>query len=271
LAVTPDPCTTPTPAVDNCGNGIVDPGEECDDGNLTDQDGCSAECKSELIPGHGAPSRACFQEWFSPPVVRRDKRGLPSASLHCTDDDPQCDYGDATGDAACTFHVAFCFNVYDRRRTNPHTGAPFCSGAELERVYLTTRYRFANETVPDAIDVANRAALEKSLTGIGAVIRGQCVRDESVARRLCTADADCDTSQGRGDGVCRGRFLAFVPPLTGEVCTDMADVVVPLRAGGVVRGEKWIRLRTMPSDDPTTDARRFGATNLLRLYCDPAR
>jgi cysteine-rich repeat protein len=30
-----------------CGNGIVDPGEECDDGNTVDGDGCSANCTVE--------------------------------------------------------------------------------------------------------------------------------------------------------------------------------------------------------------------------------
>ena len=31
-----------------CGNGEPDPGEECDDGNTEDGDGCSAECKLEV-------------------------------------------------------------------------------------------------------------------------------------------------------------------------------------------------------------------------------
>ena len=39
---------TLTPAA--CGNGIVDGGEECDDGNTTDDDGCSAVCKDEVAP-----------------------------------------------------------------------------------------------------------------------------------------------------------------------------------------------------------------------------
>ena len=29
----------------SCGNGVVDPGEECDDGNIKNGDGCSADCK----------------------------------------------------------------------------------------------------------------------------------------------------------------------------------------------------------------------------------
>jgi cysteine-rich repeat protein len=31
-----------------CGNGVVESGEECDDGNLVDGDGCSSDCKIEI-------------------------------------------------------------------------------------------------------------------------------------------------------------------------------------------------------------------------------
>ena len=37
--------STSTPA--SCGNGVVDSGEECDDGNAAGGDGCTAACKSE--------------------------------------------------------------------------------------------------------------------------------------------------------------------------------------------------------------------------------
>ncbi len=36
-----------------CGNGIVEPGEQCDDGNQTSGDGCSADCKSNETCGNG--------------------------------------------------------------------------------------------------------------------------------------------------------------------------------------------------------------------------
>ena len=57
------------------------PGEECDDGNLIDGDGCSATCVSELIPanGHVCPKarRAdCYQEWLTEPVPPPGARGL---------------------------------------------------------------------------------------------------------------------------------------------------------------------------------------------------
>ncbi len=36
-----------------CGNGIVEPGEECDDGNIDNDDGCSRECQVETGCGNG--------------------------------------------------------------------------------------------------------------------------------------------------------------------------------------------------------------------------
>jgi cysteine-rich repeat protein len=34
-----------------CGDGIVNNGEACDDGNLVDNDGCSADCALEFTGG----------------------------------------------------------------------------------------------------------------------------------------------------------------------------------------------------------------------------
>jgi len=39
--------------MEKCGNGDMDPGEKCDDGNNTSGDGCSADCKSVEICGNG--------------------------------------------------------------------------------------------------------------------------------------------------------------------------------------------------------------------------
>src|SRR5438128_1887803 len=36
-----------------CGNGIVEPGEQCDDGNVSSDDGCSAMCIFEGCPLSG--------------------------------------------------------------------------------------------------------------------------------------------------------------------------------------------------------------------------
>lgn len=47
-------CTTPV-----CGNGIVEAGEECDDGNRKSLDGCSAECRSEHV--HEKETQRCWK------------------------------------------------------------------------------------------------------------------------------------------------------------------------------------------------------------------
>jgi uncharacterized repeat protein (TIGR01451 family) len=43
-----------------CGDGVLDPGEECDDGNNVDGDGCSADCKVEYCgDGNLDPGEEC--------------------------------------------------------------------------------------------------------------------------------------------------------------------------------------------------------------------
>src|SRR5438105_3518080 len=37
-----------------CGNSVIQPGEQCDDGNNTSGDGCSADCRSTEMCGNGA-------------------------------------------------------------------------------------------------------------------------------------------------------------------------------------------------------------------------
>lgn len=39
-----------------CSNGILEPGEECDDGNLTNGDGCSSSCLNETQSSSGGSS-----------------------------------------------------------------------------------------------------------------------------------------------------------------------------------------------------------------------
>ncbi|MFC1921128.1 thioredoxin domain-containing protein [Chloroflexota bacterium] len=46
-------CNTPTTP---CGNGILDPGEECDDSNTTSGDGCSSACTIEVLCSPGTYS-----------------------------------------------------------------------------------------------------------------------------------------------------------------------------------------------------------------------
>jgi len=55
-----DGCSASCTSDETCGNGVVDPvtGEVCDDGNTTDGDGCSADCKSDETCGNGVVDTA---------------------------------------------------------------------------------------------------------------------------------------------------------------------------------------------------------------------
>jgi cysteine-rich repeat protein len=98
-----------------CGDGTVAPAgchEQCDDGNQTTGDGCSGSCQLEHIPGGGKVTTDCCATWrIDNPsnVPRYDKRGFVSAHQECTDNDPVCDF-DGGVVGSCTFHVAVCAN-----------------------------------------------------------------------------------------------------------------------------------------------------------------
>ena len=57
-------------AVSICGNGDVEPGEDCDDGNLVNWDGCSDECKIDCNPNEELVTNGGFEN----PVVEHSAK-----------------------------------------------------------------------------------------------------------------------------------------------------------------------------------------------------
>jgi cysteine-rich repeat protein len=75
-----------------CGNGIVEAGESCDDGNTTDGDCCSSTCALEAAGSACSDGNACTQS----DVCDGAGRCLPGGATVCDDgdfctDDPECD------------------------------------------------------------------------------------------------------------------------------------------------------------------------------------
>lgn len=113
-----------------CGNGILDGGESCDDGNQISGDTCPSrpgdDCQfaasGSLVraarknPKHD--SRACQLEFaVANAASSSDRFGLPNWIQTCTDQDPACDLDPTPG--RCRIAVAACLN-------NQDTNVPAC-------------------------------------------------------------------------------------------------------------------------------------------------
>ena len=71
-----------------CGNGVVDSGEQCDDGNIASGDGCSSTCLKEAGYTCKKPGAACEQ--------------VKSCGNGVLDDGESCDDGNTESDDGCS-------------------------------------------------------------------------------------------------------------------------------------------------------------------------
>lgn len=97
-----------------CGDGVALPacGETCDDGNPTVGDGCAPGCALERVPGGGVPKTDCYVEWSVDNPVNLplfDKNGHINGIQTCTDGDLACDHDGGTP-GSCTFALKVCVN-----------------------------------------------------------------------------------------------------------------------------------------------------------------
>jgi hypothetical protein len=171
-----DPCRS----LPECGDGVAELPEQCDDAN-TDRataaprrarsrlrqrpdrlrrdvrsarlDRCDATCRVipqpvVLIPGPSSRT-ACQAEWelaLANPAVN-PASSLPKSTQSCVDGDPTCDH-DAGNDGRCTIRTRLCLRVQDSR-------LPACVPLAIDRVQL----KWPRPLDPvDAVDAVNVAA-----------------------------------------------------------------------------------------------------------------
>ncbi len=112
------------PAIDAgpppCGNGAIDPGEACDDGNTVSGDGCRGDCRGSEECGDGL---ADFGEWCLPRTVRMTPfTGLASGSM----------VGDADGDGDVDVYLLIETSLQLFRNDGTGTlAAPVAAGGQL--------------------------------------------------------------------------------------------------------------------------------------------
>jgi cysteine-rich repeat protein len=95
LSPLPGPGLLPDSPVSKCGNGVVDPDEECDDGNTRSNDGCSSSCKIDCY---------WMDCWPNPRPVRVCGNGVVDPGEEC--DDGNLVRGDGCS-PACTVELGF--------------------------------------------------------------------------------------------------------------------------------------------------------------------
>lgn len=98
----PAGCSDDDSAPPACGDGILDPGEVCDDGNNIGGDGCAADCLSDETCGNGIldPGEECDGEnWCSPSCTNDRVLGIDEDGDTITDTDEGKIFGtDTDGD-----------------------------------------------------------------------------------------------------------------------------------------------------------------------------
>ena len=107
--------TTTTTTVSLCGNAVLDPGEECDDGNANDGDGCTKTCR---LCGSSDGSGS-----VTPPLECQTTK---TCKLGANNGNPCSSDADCPSGACTTNNIAGC----DANCTTPRCGNGNVSGSE---------------------------------------------------------------------------------------------------------------------------------------------
>ncbi len=106
-----------------CGNGFVDPGEQCDDGNLTNGDCCNAACH------YDSPGTSCSPDTNPCTTDACNGAGTCTHTNNTApcDDGSDCTTGDVCGGGSC--HGAFVAGGTACDDSDPCTVGDQCDGA----------------------------------------------------------------------------------------------------------------------------------------------
>jgi cysteine-rich repeat protein len=205
------PATGVRTATFACGNGVVEPGETCDDANRSDGDGCSAGCIVET----------CWTCTGFPSICT-----VAAAGSSCPDDGNPCTDDACTGTGVCAHanNTAPC----------PDDGNPCtddaCNGAGA------------------CAHVNNTAPCGDAVCETGACSGGRCVLTIEAAGTPCDTDADlCSQDVCDGGGSCvAGPALDCGPCSTCRPSTGCVAQPAPFCQAGLAGSKLDIRTGADP-------------------------
>lgn len=164
-----DGCSSTCDRVDAvCGDGTPECGEACDDGNSLDGDGCTSDCR---LPGAATNrwvgstvNHGCFAQWIlsAEDLRTNDKTGFPALDQWCIDGDERCDR-DGRNDMTCSFEARICV-----RGDDPRLAECRATVAPIADVVVRSPSALSGGS---AVDRANTSAIAAALGALGGTVR----------------------------------------------------------------------------------------------------
>jgi len=164
-----DGCSSDCERVDAvCGDGTTECGEACDDGNALDGAGCASDCR---LPGSMSSrfvgttvNHGCFAQWLlsAEGLATNPRTGFPAVDQECVDGDDRCDR-DGRNDMSCSFEARVCL-----RGDDPRLEECRATAAAIADVVVRSPSAISGGST---IDRANTSAISSALRALGGTVR----------------------------------------------------------------------------------------------------
>lgn len=249
-----DGCTN---ACTICGDHIVEPGEECDDGNLVDGDGCDADC---TLTGCGngivSPGEECDDGNRVDGDCCSSTCTLEPAGSSCLDDGNPCTNDVCDGQAVCLHqnNTAPCSDgvlcngndTCSGGTCSVHAGNP-CGGEPVCQRTCVQTSALQYQCAFDASGTACPADANACTSDVCNGI-GQCTHPVAPDGASCEDGNLCSTNDVCRDGVCRaGPPVACDPCLTCDGASGACVVPGARACGAAVSDRAAIAMRKSQS------------------------